>query len=67
MTAFGTIATPDGTGWVPPGRMPSHGAVSYWRELLLLALLLLALPWLVHTLVTQPSRVLAGRGPGGAG
>lgn len=58
-------ATPDGTGWRPPGRLPSHGAVSYWRELIMLVLVLLALPWLVTHLVKNPSRVLAGRGATG--
>jgi hypothetical protein len=47
-------------GWAPPIAMPPKEALSYWREAITLALLLLALPWLVLKLITDPERVLAG-------
>lgn len=66
MIGYGTAATPDGSGWAPPGRLPSPGAVHYWRDAITLLLLVIALPWLLYHLLTNPSRVLAGRGPTGA-
>jgi hypothetical protein len=42
--------------------MPGRAAIGYWREAITLALLLLALPWLVLKLITDPARVLAGAG-----
>ena len=57
--------TPDGTGWAPPGRLPHPTAVRYARDGIGLILLLVALPWLLYHLLTNPSRVLAARGPSG--
>ena len=59
-------ASPDGAGWRPPSALPDASAVRYWRDAITLALILIALPWLLYHLVTNPGRVLAGRGPTGA-
>lgn len=62
-----STVTPDGPGyWAPPGKMPAAPAVRYWRDAITLGLLVVALPWLLYHLLTNPSRVLAGRGPSGA-
>lgn len=58
--------TPDGPSyWLPPGRMPPPPAVRYWRDAISLGLLVIALPWLLYHLLSNPSKVLASRGAGG--
>jgi hypothetical protein len=42
------------------GRLPTHGQVRYVKDLAVTVLILLALPWLVHRLVTRPHSVLGG-------
>jgi flagellar biogenesis protein FliO len=44
----------------PPSGWPSKDALDYTQKLVTVLLLLLALPWLVYKLVTDPGRVLAG-------
>lgn len=43
-------------------RLPSHDHVNYVRDLLLLVLLIVAFPWLVKHLFTEPAKVLRGAG-----
>jgi hypothetical protein len=65
-------------GWVAPGGMPrayggeraatqplgwpSKDALDYTRALIVTGLLVLALPWLITTLLTRPGYLLAGLG-----
>jgi hypothetical protein len=48
-------------GW-PPADWPTHGQLIYAKELITVLLLMLALPWLVSKLVTNPGAVLSGLG-----
>lgn len=66
-TLAGLMATPDGMGYRPHHRAPSRQAVGYWRDALGLLVIVVALPWLLWHLLTNPARVLAGRGPVPAG
>lgn len=43
-------------------RLPSHEQVTYTRDLLVLVLFVIAFPWVLHKLVTNPSKLLAGSG-----
>jgi hypothetical protein len=53
-------ATPDGpAGWVPPRNMPTHAELVYWKEAIMVGLLILALPWLIHRLLTDPGKLVA--------
>jgi hypothetical protein len=49
--------------WQPPGWAPPLGAVQYVKEAVTALLLVLALPWLMWKLVTDPASLLkhAGR------
>jgi hypothetical protein len=51
----------DASGY-PPACLPSRSQLEYTRELIVVALLVLALPWLVTNLITDPGRVLTGLG-----
>lgn len=46
----------------PPAGWPSLGQLTYTKEIVTVLLLVLALPWLVGKLVTDPGSVLAGLG-----
>lgn len=45
-----------------PPRWPSKDQLTYTKEAITVLLLLLALPWLVTKLLTNPGQVLAGLG-----
>jgi hypothetical protein len=49
------------TGY-PPRRWPTKDQLTYTKEAITVFLLLLALPWLVSKLLTNPSSVLSGVG-----
>lgn len=49
-------------GRFPPRAWPSKDQLIYTREAITVLLMLLALPWLVWKLLTQPAAVLANRG-----
>jgi hypothetical protein len=46
----------------PPAGWPSRGELEYVRVLIVVALLVLALPWLAVTLFSRPWLVLSGLG-----
>jgi hypothetical protein len=58
-------ATPDNqAGWQPPSSLPSKDAIGYWKELITVGLLFLALPYVVWKLITDPAgamRKVAGK------
>jgi hypothetical protein len=49
-------------GDYPPSRWPSKEQLTYTKELVTVALLLLALPWLLSKLLTDPGALFAGLG-----
>lgn len=46
----------------PPAGWPSKGQLDYGQQLLIVGLLVLALPYIVRTLITDPGELL-GAGP----
>lgn len=46
----------------PPAGWPSRGSLTYTKELITCLLLVLALPWLVVKLLSDPGTVLTGLG-----
>jgi hypothetical protein len=46
----------------PPAGWPTHAQLTYTKEAITALLLVLALPWLVSKLLTDPGAVLAGLG-----
>jgi hypothetical protein len=44
----------------PPPGWPSSGELDYAKEIIVVLILLLALPYLVYTLLTRPSAVVGG-------
>jgi hypothetical protein len=52
----------DGGGWQPPGWAPPMAAVQYVKEAVTALLLVLALPYVVFKLLTDPARLLSRAG-----
>lgn len=46
----------------PAATWPSHASLIYARDMITVALLALALPWLTYKLITDPGSVLSGLG-----
>ncbi len=53
---------PQPAEWAPPQGWPSTTKVNYASGLIQLALLLLAVPWLLHRLLTDPFGLARGVG-----
>lgn len=47
--------------WSPPSRLPSEAAVTYWKDLITLTLLLISFPWILYRLLTNPRDLLKHR------
>jgi hypothetical protein len=62
----GPDAPPRPRAWPPPDG-PTLGQLTYTKELITVVLLLLALPWLVSKLLTDPGQVFSGLGRRAAG
>lgn len=59
----GGLPTPAPAGGkYPPAGWPAKESLAYTKELITCALLVLALPWLVVKLITDPGLVLSGLG-----
>lgn len=43
-----------------PGQVPGHARVLFIKDVAITLVILLALPWLVHRLLTRPHTVLGG-------
>jgi len=59
----GAAAGAELPSWPPPG-WPSKSQLDYTRTLIVVLLLLLAVPWLVMRLLTNPGAVIEGLGKG---
>jgi hypothetical protein len=60
-TVVGPAAnSPAGVGTFPPPNWPSKAQLDYAQAMIVLGLLILALPWVVGKLVTNPGAVFAG-------
>lgn len=55
-----TTALGGGSSYPPPG-WPTADQVEYTREIILLGLLLIALPWLISTLASRPEAIFLGK------
>jgi hypothetical protein len=53
--------TGGGSGY-PPARWPSMSQLTYTKEAITVLLLVLALPWLLTKLATDPGAILSGLG-----
>lgn len=62
----GTSQLPAGHSY-PPATWPSKDQLDYTQKAITCLLLVLALPWLVHKLLTRPGDVLSGRGKAALG
>jgi hypothetical protein len=51
-----------GAGQFPPPSWPTKAQIDYTQAAILLGLLILALPWLVSKLLSDPGVLLAGLG-----
>lgn len=52
----------DQGGWAPPPGWPASEQIRYWRDLISLALITLALPWVLVRLFTDPAGLLEDAG-----
>ena len=61
-TVVGSAIPAAGAGAFPPPSWPSKAQIDYAQAAILLGLLVLALPWLVSKLLTDPAQLLSGLG-----
>jgi len=45
--------------WSPSRYLPRHQNIVYWRDFITLTLILIALPYLVRTLIKNPSAAVS--------